>query len=53
LGIEYIPNLPLNLGDGVSVAFRGKYERGEYPGPKLLLAMDKDGVWRLVRSDKE
>jgi hypothetical protein len=53
VGVQYIPNLPLGLGDGVSVTFRTKYEKGEYPGPKLLLAADKDGVWRLVRSDRE
>ena len=51
--VEYVPNLPLGLGDGICVHFRSKYEKGEYPGPKLLLAKDSDGAWRMVRSDKE
>jgi IMP cyclohydrolase len=43
----------MGLGVGISVRFTGKYEKGEYNGPKILLALDKDGVWRMVRSDKE
>jgi len=51
--VEFVTNLPMGLGDGVMVHFRSKYQKGEYPGPKLLVAKDKDGVWRMVRSDKE
>ena len=51
--VEYISNLPMGLGDGISVVFRSKYGKGEYAGPRLLLAKDKDGGWRLVRSDKQ
>jgi bla regulator protein BlaR1 len=51
--IEYIAGLPLGLGDGISVRFQSKYAKGEYSGPKILLAKDKDGVWRMVRADKE
>jgi hypothetical protein len=51
--IEYIAGLPMRLGDGISVRFQSKYEKGEYSGPKILLAKDKDGVWRMVRMDKE
>jgi hypothetical protein len=53
VGAEYISNLPMGLGDGIGVVFRSKYEKGEYPGPRLLLAKDKDGSWRIVRSDKQ
>jgi bla regulator protein BlaR1 len=51
--IEYIAGLPMGLGDGISLRFQSKYEKGEYPGPKILLAKDKDGVWRMVRADRE
>ena len=51
--IEYIAGLPLGLGDGISIRFQSKYEKGEYPGPKILLAKDNDGVWKMVRMDKE
>ena len=51
--IEYIAGLPLGLGDGISVRFQSKYAKGEYPGPKILLAKDSDGVWKMVRMDKE
>jgi len=51
--IEILPNLPMGLGDGISVLFLSRYEKGEYPGPKLLMAKDKDGAWRIVRSDRE
>jgi bla regulator protein blaR1 len=51
--IEYIAGLPMGLGDGISIRFQSKYEKGEYSGPKILLAKDKDGAWRMVRSDKE
>jgi hypothetical protein len=53
VAIEYLTGLPLNLGDGVSVGFASRYEKGEFAGPKLLFAKDRDGQWRLVRSDKE
>ena len=49
--VNYMNNLPMGLGDGVSVSFQSKYQTGEYPGPKILMAKDKDGVWRMVRSD--
>ncbi len=51
--IEYIAGLPMGLGDGISIRFQSKYQKGEYPGPKILLAKDTDGVWRMVRMDKE
>ena len=51
--IEYIPGLQLGLGDGVSIRFQSKYAKGEFAGPKILLAKDKDGAWRMVRMDKE
>ena len=51
--VEFVNSLPMGLGDGVSVHFRSTYQTGEYPGPKILVAKDKDGVWRMVRSDKE
>jgi bla regulator protein BlaR1 len=51
--IEYIAGLPMALGDGISIRFQSKYEKGEYPGPKILLAKDNDGVWKMVRMDKE
>jgi bla regulator protein BlaR1 len=51
--IEYIAGLPLGLGDGISIRFQSKYAKGEFAGPKILLAKDKDGVWRMVRADKE
>jgi bla regulator protein BlaR1 len=53
VGAEYISNLPMGLGDGISVVFRSKYGKGEYAGPRLLLAKDKDHSWRIVRSDKQ
>jgi hypothetical protein len=49
--VEYVPGLPMGLGDGISVRFTSKYEKGDYPCPKVLLAKDKDGVWKWVRSD--
>lgn len=51
--IEYIAGLPMELGDGISIRFQSKYEKGEFPGPKILLAKDKDGLWKMVRMDKE
>jgi bla regulator protein BlaR1 len=51
--IEYIAGLPMDLGDGISIRFQSKYEKGEFSGPKILLAKDKDGVWKMVRMDKE
>jgi bla regulator protein BlaR1 len=51
--IEYLPNLPMGLGGGVSVRFSSKYDKGVYAGPKLILAKDRDGVWRVVRADRE
>lgn len=50
---ELLPRLPENLGDGLSVRFTSRYDSGEHPGPRLLMARDSDGRWRLVRFDKE
>lgn len=51
--IDYNVGLAMELGHGISIRFQSKYEKGEFPGPKILLAKDKDGVWKMVRMDKE
>lgn len=53
LQVEVLAELPLNLGQGISVGFLSQYEKGEFAGPKVLLAKDKDGEWRMVRADKQ
>jgi bla regulator protein BlaR1 len=47
--VEYVPNLPMGLGDGVSISFQSKYQAGSHYGPKIIVAKDTDGVWRMVR----
>ena len=51
--IEYLADLPMGLGAGISVRFTTSYQTREFAGPKILLAKDRDGHWRPVRVDKE
>ena len=52
--VEYMADLPLGLGPGISVRYASTYEKKcALRGPKLLFAKDTDGVWRLVRGDQE
>jgi hypothetical protein len=51
--IEYLADLPMGLGPGISVRFTSSYQTGESHGQKILLAKDRDDHWRPVRVDKE
>jgi bla regulator protein blaR1 len=51
--VEVLASLPMGLGPGISVRFASRYAKGQFAGPKLLFAKDRDGEWRLVRFDRE
>ena len=52
--VEYMADLPLGLGPGISVRYASTYQKKcALRGPQLLFAKDTDGVWRLVRGDQE